>query len=90
MDSKPNDKQAQQKAKSENATPKPPRTWGLTSAEFLLSLKGKTVSVITMDSKEYRGYLNGVDIYDFLLEIDGKLNLFAKHAVKKISEANGK
>lgn len=65
---------------------KPLKTWGVTSAAYLYTLRDRPVQVITTDGKAYRGALVGVDIYDVVLkQPNGFLILIAKHAVKLIA-----
>ncbi len=66
------------------------KTWGTTSAEFYAELQNKSVQIVTMDGKIYKGLLVGVDQYDLILKLkNGMLILMPKHAIRLVS-LNGK
>ncbi len=80
------------------AADRPPLYWGQTTAEFLYRLRGQAIRLVTLDGKEYRGQLVGVDRFEvFLQPASGPVLCMHKHAIKYISAdaapangANGK
>jgi sRNA-binding regulator protein Hfq len=72
-------------ANGKKQQPKPPETWGVSTADFFFSLREKPIKVVTLDGKVYDGILLGVDKYDIIFkQPDGQLVLMPKHAVKYI------
>lgn len=64
----------------------PAMSWGVNQTSFLYELRGEPVAVITLDQRMYRGKLVGYDVYTLFVQIEDRVTMIPKHAVKLMHE----